>query len=308
MKHKFYVFAIALMVSQVVSARVEGEFGGDYYQGASGSTVWGDEAEAVPVSAPAVVPVAPVAVQEAPVALQAAPVALQGTTAAQAAYMAPKSSQLVYAPAQGESMSTLTASSQPQEKSTIRLTPMVGAGDYVGRWSINTKNNISFGLATEFQTSSFVALELEGGYSNYSLAYTSLAEPSMGYLAPRLMAHNFDQFSLGGNLKVYLSQGTFRPYVGGGLFGVYYSGMQQRMPGDYIRQYNELLGSAQAIAGADVSIAKSTAIGIRGSWMVPVIDRPMTRDAGMNAAPGFEEAGLMNASYYKLMGTVSVDL
>lgn len=301
MKHKIYVFAIALMVSQVVSARVEGEFGGDYYQGASSSTVWGEEAAAVPVSAPAAVPVAPVAVQEAPVALQAAPVA-------PAPYVASKPNQLVYAPAQGESMSTLTATAAPQEKSTVRLTPMVGSGDYVGRWSINTKNNISFGLATEFQTSSAVALELEGSYANYSLAYTSLAEPSMGYLAPRLMAHNFDQFSLGGNLKLYLSQGTFRPFVGGGLAGVYYSGMQQRMPGDYIRQYNELLGSAQAIAGADIAIAKSTAIGVRGSWMVPVFDRPMTRDAGINAAPGFEEAGLMNASYYKLMGTVSVDL
>lgn len=301
MKHNNFVSAVAIalfVTSSVAIARVEAEYSGnDYYQANSGA-VWGE---------PAASETSPVEVQGAqPTSLQNT--AMQNTSTPPPAMIARKSEVAYVIGDEVGGENQLVAKQPDKSKPSMRIIPMGGAGDYVGAWGINTKNNYSFGIATEFLTDSPVAIELEGGYANYSLAYTSLAEPSTGYLGARLMSHNFDQFNLGANAKFYMSQGTIRPYFGAGLHGVYYAGMQQRLPGDFIRQYDEIVGSGQLLVGADVTIAKQTSLGLRGSWMIPVLDKPVTRDSGDHAAPGFEEAGLIGASYYKILGTVSVDL
>lgn len=213
-----------------------------------------------------------------------------------------------YQPAEYGDAAKLALASEMGIRKQTRITPMAGSGDYIGAWRLNTKNNYSLGLVTEFETSPNIGIEVEGGYSNYSLAYTSLAEPALGYMGPMMIAHNFDQFNAGGNAKFYLMRGTFRPYVGGGLQAIYFSGMQQRLPGNAIRVYDYILGAGQMLVGSDLEVSRDVTIGLRGAVLVPLINKPYTQGNGMNSAPGFEENALMTASYYKILGTVSIAL
>jgi hypothetical protein len=72
--------------------------------------------------------------------------------------------------------------------------------------------------------------------------------------------------------------------------------------------YDHVLGSAQLLVGADVMVSSSVGIGVRGAWLIPVINRPLEADVGNKAAPGFEEAAAMNTSFYRIMGSVSIAL
>jgi hypothetical protein len=324
LKHTIFVYAavVSLVTCGFAEARVEAEYSGSPYS-ESDNSAWGAEGSDAPVAltepTDAFNSAESAALQPAPVQQQPwqrvqvqppAPVAVElPPQAARSERPVAPTSQLAYAPGENYSSQTELHTKAAKETShSMRITPMVGSGDYLGQWSLPNKNNYSLGVAVELLNDSPLAIEIEGGYANHSLAYTSLAEPSMGFATARLMAHNFDVFTIGANAKVYIHRGTLRSYIGGGLAGVYYSRMQQRMPGDFVREFDAIVGSGQLLGGAEVALSKEAAVGIRGSWTVPLLNRPVTRDNGMNSAPGFEEAALINTSYYKIMGTVSVDL
>jgi outer membrane protein W len=182
----------------------------------------------------------------------------------------------------------------------VILHPQFGASVFSGPWSTNIKNQYSFGLATEFPLSRLVSLEVEGQYNNYAIAYTSLAGP--------MVYHKFNQYVLGGNTKFYFSKSIFRPYMGIGMSAVYYQGMGRLIRPGMLMPYDHVLGSAQLLVGADVMVSSSVGIGVRGAWLIPVINRPLEADVGNKAAPGFEEAAAMNTSFYRIMGSVSIAL
>jgi len=183
--------------------------------------------------------------------------------------------------------------------SRLSLTPMVGGTWYATDWNDHIGNNYTFGLALEVPMNPYLAFEIESGFGKYNISY--------GY-APGFPPYNhyFNQYLLGGNLKAYLTRTDFRPFVGGGLMGVCYENMS-RGPSMPIA-YNQCIGSAQLIAGAEYVASDDIAIGIRGAWLIPVFNRPYTMSNAYTSAPGFEEAGAINTSFYKLMATLRVAL
>jgi hypothetical protein len=215
--------------------------------------------------------------------------------------------QLAYAPGHNDD-ELETAERREREVPSVAIIPMLGTSAFSGRWSINTSNDYNFGLAVEAPISRLFSIEAEGAYGSYQLAYTNTVSPNAAF------AHRFDQYLLGANGKLYFWQAMFRPYVGAGLDAVYYSGMNHGPydpnPLTRMASYNQLIGAGQLLAGMDVALAQSISVGVRGSWLVPFINTPTTGDtvgaAGPGAAPGYEEANLINASFYRVQGTVRI--
>lgn len=183
--------------------------------------------------------------------------------------------------------------------SRLSLTPMVGGSWYATNWNDHIGNNYTFGLALEIPMNPYLAFEIESGYAKYNISY--------GY-APGYppYTHFFNQYLIGGNLKAYLTRTDFRPFVGGGIMGVCYEGMS-RGPSMPVA-YSQCIGSAQLLAGAEYVASDSVAIGIRGAYLIPMFNRPYTMSNAYTSAPGFEEAGAINTSFYKLMATLRVAL
>lgn len=172
------------------------------------------------------------------------------------------------------------------------LTPMLGTALYGGGYGRHVGNAFDLGLGFEFPMSRFTAFELEGNYGDYNATYS-------GFM------HDFSKYSVGGNVKVYLTQsGWVRPYVGTGFQFNYFSNMFATP--DY--KYDRWIGSGQLMAGTELQVEKSVSLGIRGGWILPAANRPETRNAGRVTAPGFEDAAIINKDYYRLLGTVKVAL
>lgn len=218
----------------------------------------------------------------------------------------PASNQVAYTSTQGDVILETEAVQTPPSEKAVRITPMVGASLYHGSltrqhsWGDNIRNQYSFGIALEFPMSRYFSIETEGGYANYRIAYTPNIGPAVGYA--------FNQYVLGANGKIYLIDTKLRPYVGAGLAALIFDNMSRadglggRVP------YNPVMGSANLMAGLDYAVSDSVSIGGRASWLLPVMNRPMTVDNGMTSAPGFEEAAVLNTSLYRIMGTVSFKL
>jgi hypothetical protein len=194
------------------------------------------------------------------------------------------------------------------ETPSVAIIPMIGTSAFSGRWSINTSNDYNFGLGLEFPVTRLFSIEGEGSYGSYQLAYTNTVAPGPGF------RHHFDQYLMGANAKLYFWQAMLRPYVGAGLDAIYYANMNRGPydpnPFSRLQSYNQMIGAGQLLAGLDCAFSQSISIGVRGSWLVPFINTPPTGDtvgvAGPGAAPGYEEANLINASFYRVQGTVRV--
>jgi len=174
----------------------------------------------------------------------------------------------------------------------VTLTPMIGGSGYVGEWGNHIQNSYQFGLAVDMPLG-IVSVEAEGGHGRYGIAYSHFK-------------HYFNQYNVGANLKaVIVRSGIVHPYVGAGLMGLYYANMNRGPQYSYL-SYNHWLGSGQVLFGAEVEVASDIAVGIRGSYVVPLINRPHTADNGVYSLPYFEEAAAINTSTYRIMGTVSI--
>ena len=179
-----------------------------------------------------------------------------------------------------------------------RLTPMVGGSLYSNYWnSVNVTNSFSLGLGLEIPVSYLTSVEAEGDYSRNWISYYTYATGSN-------VSHHFGQASLGGNLKFYLTKQVFRPYVGAGLMALNYHHMYSSA---YNYYYDQWVGAGQLIAGADIAVSDKITIGARGAWIVPMFNRA---DAGYGnlTQGGYEEASVINNSFYKILGTISFAL
>lgn len=189
-----------------------------------------------------------------------------------------------------DAASVLGTSQREESSHSASITPLVGGTAYNGRWYEHVKNSYTFGLLLELPASERFSIEAEGMYarSNVSYAY---------------YGHDFDQYSIGGNGKLYLSRSIIQPYVGVGATALLYDNMTFG-PKHPQGKYSRWIGAAQAIAGLDLEVAKRTAVGIRGQWVVPVLNRPGVADNGVYAYPYYEEASLMNTTFFRVMGSV----
>ncbi len=218
----------------------------------------------------------------------------------------PAGHPVAYASNQGDMILEAEAVQTPPSEKAVRITPMVGATLYHGAlsrthsWGDNIRNQYSFGLALEFPLSRYFAIEAEGGYSNHRVAYTPNIGPAVGYA--------FNQYLLGANGKVYLLDTKLRPFVGAGLTALIFDNMSRADGRGGRVPYNPVMGSANLMAGLEYAVSDSVAIGGRASWLLPVLNRPMTVDNGLTSAPGYEEAAILNTSLYRIMGTVSFKL
>jgi len=180
----------------------------------------------------------------------------------------------------------------PQMRTT--LAPMVGASNWVGRWNTHITNDVTVGLVLEHPLSRSFSLEAEGSYARHGITYS-------------YFSHNFDLYGIGGNGKLYLMRGTFNPYIGGGILGLYYSGMSVG-PSNPYAVYDHWLGSGQLMAGGDIALSREISIGVRGAYVRPLFNQPATYHNGVVAFPGYEESSAINSAFFRLMGAVRIAL
>jgi hypothetical protein len=180
----------------------------------------------------------------------------------------------------------------------MSLTPMIGWQQYYGSWGQQIYNNYSFGLSLEIPLHPIFSLEVEGSYAQNKINW---AGP--GPISPFMGLHNFNQYSLGLNGKLYIVRSrVFNPYVGAGILASLFDGLWSIRRYGY---YSQATGSGQLMAGVDINLFKNVAIGARGSLVVPVIT-PFVPNNGYVAAPGFEDASAISTAYFRAMGTVKV--
>lgn len=173
----------------------------------------------------------------------------------------------------------------------VALIPMIGGSGFNGRWYDHISNSYTFGLALDVPVSETFSCEIEGAYAKYNIAYS-------------YFAHDFNQYTIAGNGKIYLSRGVLQPYAGLGVAGLYYQNMT-RGP-SYPVRYNQWVGAGQALVGADVKVSEQLAVGIRGTWVLPLFNRPATIDNGYYAFPYYEEASAMNSTFFRVMGSAKL--
>jgi opacity protein-like surface antigen len=177
----------------------------------------------------------------------------------------------------------------------VALIPMVGGSDYKGAWGDHITHSYSLGLALEVPSSSNLAFEIEGAYNRFNTQYLQLSSFARPY------SHDFNQYTIGGNAKLYIVRSQINPYIGAGAAALIYENMDHGNP---FTKYNQTIGAGQLMAGADVNVSEQVAVGLRGTYLVPVLNRPDTASQGRNAMAGFEDASLMNESQYRVLGTV----
>lgn len=193
-------------------------------------------------------------------------------------------------PPSNEVSSVLGAKAYSNDNSQrVSIIPLLGATAFNGNWYDHVKNSYTMGLALDLPATNNFSVEAEGYYAKSSVQY--------GYFS-----HDFNQYSMGLNGKYYLSRSTFQPYLGAGMSAIDYENMSYgpTAPG---RSYSRWIGAAQGIAGMDVTLSQQVAVGIRGAYIVPVINRPSVANDGRYALPHYEEASLINNTHMKLMGT-----
>ncbi len=182
------------------------------------------------------------------------------------------------------------------------ITPMVGMSNYYGAWGNHVSNSYSLGLGLEVALNSLISIEVEGGYSKYNVGYSYFRQYSNQY---HFYKHDFNQYNIGANAKLYLSRSFIQPWIGVGSMALYYENMTRDAANSYY-SYNQWVGAIQPIAGLDVEVTKGIAVGMRGAYIIPMFNKPQTADYGNVSAPYFEEASLMNTSFYKVMADVKV--
>lgn len=209
------------------------------------------------------------------------------------------SSSIAYGSAEADAATVLgTKHRHSDAYSRVSIMPMVGGSFYSGRWNDHIGNAYTFGLIVEAPLNPYLSFEAEGEYAQYNISYS--------YNPAYLYNHDFQQYQIGGNLKGYLTRGTFRPYLGGGLAGIYFNNMTH---GPYFpAPYSTWVGFGQLMGGADIVVSEDISIGGRAAWLIPMFNRPGTVDNGVYSAPYYEEAGAINTTFYRLMATLKVAL
>lgn len=197
--------------------------------------------------------------------------------------------------AKGTSLSHQSATELKQSSSTvgISLTPMVGGTVYQGRWNSHIRNNYTLGVAVELSIIPLLSLEAEVGQGRYYISYSNYG-------------HNFTQYTYGGTAKFYLTRGLVQTYLGGGILGITYQNMTYGV--DSMTTYDRTIGAGQAVAGAEIALSSQVALGARGSYIVPLFNRPQVMSSGGIAYQGFEESSAMDTAMLRMMGTLKISL
>ncbi len=212
-------------------------------------------------------------------------------------FSAAQESEAVLASNEGET-SVQVISSQASEsvhpEHRLALIPMMGVSGWTGRWNQHVTNSLAYGLILEAPISRNFSLEIEGSYAQYNISYSSFG-------------HNFDLYGLGGNGKIYLARGTFSPFIGAGLMGLYFDNMS-RGPSYPYQGYNHWLGSLQLMAGGDIALSRDISLGLRGAYVRPLFNQPATFTSGYYTNAGFEESAAINSAFFRLMGAVRIAL
>lgn len=188
------------------------------------------------------------------------------------------------------------SASSSDSSGSLSLTPMVGASFFTNNWWTNVTNSYSTGLLFEIPISSLFSVEVEGDYARYWIQYGPTN-------------HAFNQFGLGSNGKFYLVQNSIlRPYVGAGLVALDYDGLMgiNQYTGAW-GPYNQWLGAGQVIAGAEVSLTSDVALGVRGTWGIPLMGRPQYMvPNGIAPRVGDVERAVVDSQYIRVMGSLKV--
>lgn len=294
-KHSFVVFAILVLASASSNAGVAEEYKSIEVIDAEQAPA-AEEAKANPVAElVAVEPAEESAVVAQPVTVRAVPTQNAG---------------IALVPRYADPTMAISAAVPSSEK-TLRITPMFGGAIFNGAWAANTRNQFGLGLGVEIPVSPYLGFEIEGGYNKYRVAYTVTG--TGGPVAGAKVHNEFDLFLLGGNGKIYLSKTKLRPYIGAGLTAMLYDNMYGALASGGMGQYSTLIGSANLMFGLDLAVSDSLSFGARASYLVPVINRPFSAIAwdpvaGVTAAPGVEEAALIQQNLWRIMGTMTVHL
>ncbi len=206
----------------------------------------------------------------------------------------------------GTATTQIQATSSPSK--AVSLIPMVGGAFYqntnrYNNWSDHITNNHTFGLALDIPITQKLSFELEGARGDYDISYGLY--DNYGNFSNRYVYHSFQVYSLGGNLKLFpLNHAIFQPFLGLGMLGMWFQN---------INGYNlndPFVGSGQLMAGSDFVVSEGWALGIRGAWIVPMFNKPdaFSNVYGNTSAQGFEEASAVNSNFFRLLGTLRVDL
>jgi outer membrane protein W len=179
---------------------------------------------------------------------------------------------------------------EPNYNRVVGLTPMAGVSVLQGFLGANVRSQYTFGLALEFPLVHILSFEAEAMHAVYRLSYQSGGQN---------IAYSFNQFSAGGNLKLYLSSSRIRPYLGGGIAGVYYDQMSQVNDAGARVSFNRVVGAANMMAGLDFALAEALSIGGRVSYWLPTLNKPTL---------GQEETKVMNSGVFRVVGSVTVRL
>lgn len=175
----------------------------------------------------------------------------------------------------------------------ISLIPMGGGTIYQGQWSGHIRNNYTLAVALELSIIPLLSLEAEVGQGRYYISYSDYG-------------HSFTQYTYGGSAKFYLTRGLVQTYLGGGILGISYQNMTYGV--NSMTTYDQTVGAGQAIAGAEIALSNNVAIGGRGSYIVPLFNRPQVLSGGGYAYPAYEDSSAMDTAMFRLMGTLRISL
>lgn len=171
------------------------------------------------------------------------------------------------------------------------LTPLLGTAIYTSGWNNHIGNAFSTALAFEVPVTDLISGEIEGGYGSFNITHSGLMK-------------DFNQYWLGGGAKIYVTRyRLFRPYMGIGLSALNYEHMYTDNG-----KLNRWMGVSQVSAGVDMGVFDRVSLGVRGSWHKPLFNRPHTVDNGVFSHPAHADAAAMNTDFFRLMGTVKVEL
>jgi hypothetical protein len=68
------------------------------------------------------------------------------------------------------------------------------------------------------------------------------------------------------------------------------------------------LGAGQALVGADIALSNQVSIGVRGSYIQPLFNRPDNTNNDSYNMQYSEENSAMKSAMYRLMGAVKISL
>jgi hypothetical protein len=175
----------------------------------------------------------------------------------------------------------------------LALIPMAGGTSYAGSWNNHIRNSYTFGVALELSIIPLLSIEAEVGQGRYYINYSNYG-------------HNFTQYTYGGTAKFYLTRGIVQTYAGAGVVGLTYQNMTHGMNSN--STYDTSLGAGQALVGADIALSNQVSIGVRGSYIQPLFNRPANANNDPYNTQYSEENSAMNSAMYRLMGAVKVSL